>query len=298
MTAATDSTAEWLGATATCAAVLVALFGPSLNRWWRRPDLSLQQNTDALTGEELIFADDSERSRVRVVTVLVTNHGRTQADQVEAILTAHERVGPILEGGPVEIPAFDVPIVSRGALQFELGKPDDPRIDLPPKSSRALQFVMLGKDATLREELTKRDEAQPAHGHRVAGLFCVLPAPYADRDTAIADDLEAGVGVEIQLQARNAKPTTWKTRIKVYSWDLETDVPRAGVSLAWLEPLRRSRPRTPPTRRRKWLAEHALRRLWNDWRTKRQLQEVMAESFERPPDDRPDSPDRGESAGG
>jgi hypothetical protein len=205
------------------------------------------------------------------VTLVVTNHGRSQAAEVEAILTARQTFGPVSADDQVpEVPEFELPVVSRGALQFELGRPKDSRIDLPPRSSRSLQVVMLGTDEKIREELKMRGEELPAVGHEAYGLFCVLPAPHADRYTVLPDD--EPIGVEVQLQARNARPSNWKGQVKVWAWEMEVEgTALAGVTLDWLEPLKRARPHTLPTPRRAWLFAHSPRSLWR----KRQFEREM-----------------------
>lgn len=108
----------WIGSLCRCTAVLVALFGAPLRRWWLRPRLSLQPDPEALYGDELTSTDD-EYPKVQLVTLIVTNHGRGQADNMEAILTATPRVGPV-DSDASPIPEFELPAVSRGAVRFEL----------------------------------------------------------------------------------------------------------------------------------------------------------------------------------
>jgi hypothetical protein len=272
---AAEHTAEWLVALGTCAAVLVALFGPVVRHWWRRPRLSVQRDLGTLLGDELIFAGGDDRSQVLVVTVMVTNHGRSQADEAEAILTALQRFGPLpSENASEEVPEIEVPAVTRGALQFELGRPGDARINIPPKSSRTLQVVMLGTDKRIREELADRNEQTPAAEHAVNGLFCVLPATYADRFTALPQD--EPIGVEIQIQARNARPTNWAARLKAWEWESQDEDSLAGVSLEWLEPLTKVRARTPPTPRRAWIKDHTPWALWRARQVDRELARIRA----------------------
>jgi hypothetical protein len=273
---AVQHTAQWLAAVGTCAAVLVALFGPAVRHWWRRPRLSVQRDHGSLLGDELIFANGVDRSQVLVVTVVVTNHGRGQADEVEAILTARQRFGPLPpEDSVEEVPEFELPVVSRGALRFELGHVDDARINVPPHSSRTLQLAMLGTDERIREELADRNEQAPAAEHPVNDLFCVLPANYADRFTALPQD--EPIGIEIQIQARNARPTNWAARVKAWRWESQDENSLVGVSLDWIEPLKKVRPRLLPTPRRTWINAHTPWALWRAQRVQRELAGIRAE---------------------
>jgi hypothetical protein len=226
-------------------------------------------------GDELIFAEEGDRANVLVVT----NHGRGQADGVEAILDARQRFGPVTadEEG-TEIPMMELPVVLRGALRFELSRPGSPQIDIPPRSSRTLQFAMLGSDRRIREELEKGDESAPSAGHPVNGLFTVLPAEYSDRYIAMPSDAE--IGLEVQLQARNARPTAWRAGVKAWEWSMSDvdDGPLAGVSLEWLETLRRVRLGTLPTPLRARLKRNLPWERFRHWRFQQELERIQGEA--------------------
>jgi hypothetical protein len=279
MTPFGSTSVQWVGALATCTAVAVALFGPALRNWWRRPRLTLQHEPGTLMGDELIFAEESDRSNILVVTLVVTNHGRGQADGVEAILDARQRFGPIpADDEDAEIPMMELPVVLRGALRFELSRPGVSQIDIPPRSSRTLQFAMLGSDRRIREELEKGDESASSAEHPVNGLFTVLPAEYSDRYIAMPRDAE--IGVEVQLQARNARPTAWRARVKAWEWSMNEsdDGPLAGVSLEWLQTLRRVRSGTLPTPRRARLQRNLPWERFRHWRFQQELTRIQEDA--------------------
>jgi hypothetical protein len=276
---AVSDAAQWVGGISTSAAVLVALFGPAIRNFWRRPRLSLQPDEGTMMGDELIFAEGEDRSPVLVVTSVVTNHGRSQADDVEAILTANQAFGPVKgdeSGNDEDLPLIDLPVVSRGALQFELGHLEDACLNIPPRASRTLQIAMLGNSARIRKELADRDELQPAPSHPPNAMFCVLPALHADRSIGIPSN--ESVEVEIQLQARNAKPSVWITRIEVSPWEMDVEgLALSGISLSGLSDLKRRRHRPIPTPRRRWLRDHTPWAIWRSHQVRRELARIQKE---------------------
>ena len=65
--------------------------------------------------------------------------------------------------------------------------------------------------------------------------------------------------------ARNARPSAWRTRVKVWEWSFDgDDGPLAGVTLEWLAALRRARVGTPPAPLRRWLKRHTPRQMWQE----------------------------------
>jgi hypothetical protein len=134
---------------------------------------------------------------------------------------------------------------------------------------------MLGTDERIREELADRNEQAPAAAHPVNGLFCVLPANYADRFTTLPQD--EPIGIEIQIQARNARPTNWAARVKAWRWESQDEDSLVGVSLDWIEPLKKVRPRRLPTPRRAWINAHTPWALWRARCVQRELAGIRAE---------------------
>lgn len=232
-----------------------------------------------MMGDELIFAEGEDRSKVLVITSVVTNHGRSQADDVEAILTANQPFGPVKgddSENDEELPLIDLPVVSRGALQFELGHLEDARLNIPPRASRTLQIAMLGNSARIRKELADRDESQPAQSHPPNAMFCVLPALHADRSVAIPSN--ESVEVEIQLQARNAKPSAWTTHVEVSPWEMDVEgLALSGISLNGLSDLKRRRHRPILTPRRRWLRDHTPWAIWRNRQVGRELARIQQE---------------------
>jgi hypothetical protein len=77
----------WVGAGATTLAVVVALFGPSFERWRRRPKLMLSDPPAELGTEAKVVGGPTDGdSVVHWLRVAVTNCGRSTADDVRAIL--------------------------------------------------------------------------------------------------------------------------------------------------------------------------------------------------------------------
>jgi hypothetical protein len=259
----------WLAAIGTIAASVIALFGPALRSWWSNPRLNLTREEEDITaGDELVFVGD-ERSEVHVVPLVVSNYGRTQADDVEAILTAEQRFGPDETDGGEPIPDFLVPNVSRAALRFELADPTHTRITVPRGFSRRLQFVLLGSADRVSDRLKDWGEAPPPDGHASHGAFCAWPAEGLERALWLSDD--EPVHVTITITARNAKARTWTGGVRVRSWTAADEPGLSGVELQWIEPLRRRRRgqvRGPLRRRATALSP---RRLWSNYRLKREL---------------------------
>jgi len=264
--------ATWVGAIGTCAAVVVALFGSPLQRWWRRPKLVLQHDDDALESDEAIFVSGEPR-RPHVVTLLVINRGRTQADDVEAVVSVHQRFGPeTTEAGP--IPEFEVPSVSRGALRFELASAGQTHVPVPPRSVRTLQFVRLGTADHIHAAIASNGDDPSAAEHPSHGMLCVHPAPDADRAVFLPED--DVVRVTIELQARNARASRWEAHVKVWQWDAreaEDGEGLAGVQLEWVRPFRPTRSRLPQSARQVWVRSHTPLALWREHRFQRLMRE-------------------------
>jgi hypothetical protein len=109
-----SSAALWLSASATSLASAVALFGPTVRSWWARPVITLHEPEDTLlNNDELIMvspAEGEEDERLKFVLLEVTNHGRTQLEDLEAVLTAHQRIQPDADTDPDEsFPALTSP---------------------------------------------------------------------------------------------------------------------------------------------------------------------------------------------
>ena len=169
-----SSTALWLSASSTSLASAVALFGPTVRSWWARPVITLHKPEDTLlNNDELIMVspvEGEEDERLKFVLLDVTNHGRTQLEELEAVLTAHQRIQPDADTDPDEsFPAFDLPVVSRGLLQFEFASADRPRITVPPGATRSLRLAFLAPDAEARRELARRKESSAGDAVRVCG---------------------------------------------------------------------------------------------------------------------------------
>lgn len=265
-------TATWIGALGTCAAVIVALFGPSTQRWLRRPKLMLQDDPDEFVGNEAIFVPGEDPKPV-TSTLLVVNRGRTQADDVQAIVTVHQRVGPD-ENEADAFPEFELPAVSRGSLRFELAD-REPGVSVPPRAARVVQFIRLGTDRDIRAAISAMGDEPSTVEYPSHGMFCVWPSPGASRFISVPEATPTRVTIE--LQARNARASAWEARIAVSAWGLQGEEPSgedlSGVKLKWLTPLRRAKPRIPPTPRRQWLRAHTPRALLRERAFRRYMEE-------------------------
>lgn len=270
MHTASADTATWIGALGTCAAVVVALFGPSAQRWIRRPKLMLQEDPDELVGDEAIFVPGEDPQSV-TSTLLVVNRGRMQADDVQAIVTVHQSVVPD-ENAVDAFPQFEFPAVSRGSLRFELAD-REPGVCVPPRAARAVQFIRLGTDREIRAAISAMGDQPSSDDYPSHGMFCVWPSPSASRSISVPEATPTRVTIE--LQARNARASAWETRIAVSAWGLDGEEPSggdlSGVQLEWLTPLRRAKPRIPPTPRRRWLRAHTPRALLQERAVRRLL---------------------------
>lgn len=275
-----SDTPIWISAAAASAASIVALFGPGVRRWWARPRMTLHQPVDTLLPtDELILAcgDEEASQRMQFATLEVTNHGRSQLNDVEAVLTAQQRFGPIPpaqgESGD-EVPAFAVSVVSRGLLQFELADPDRPRVTIPPGATRVLRLAYLATDERARRELERRQEEIPRNTVRISGGFALWPLAGADRMPWLVDNDETAV--EIALSASNARPSTWRASIRAWYWSgmRDEDVDLSGIKLDWERDLHRVRHRPPPTRRRAWIARHTPWALWREQRFRREMRQI------------------------
>ena len=244
-----DTSAAWLSAIGTLAAVVVALFGPVVRGWLARPRLELVSDLGDLSAlGDLIFVDGEDTS-TQVRPLFLINRGRSHADEVEAILTVEETVGPIEqdEGEPA-IPAFSLASVPRGVMRFELADSAAAHVTVPQGAVRRLEFVFMGSSQSVRNELATRGETLPTGGHEVSGAFCVWPVEHTSRSLWASDD--DILNVIVTITARNAKTRSWTAKIRVYRWTLGAEL--GGVTLAWETPLHRHRaPGYPgPLRRR------------------------------------------------
>jgi hypothetical protein len=272
----TGDTATWVGALGTCSAVIVALFGPPIQRWLRRPRLVLQEDPDEFVGNEAIFVA-GEAPQPLVSTLLVVNRGRTQADDVQAIVTVHQRIGPDETEG-AEFPEFELAAVSRGSLRFELSG-TRPGVSVPPRAARAVQFVRIGTDKQIRTAIAEMGDTPSTAEYPSHGMLCVWPTPGASRFISIPEATPTRITIE--LQARNAKAVAWGAQIAVRAWGGEGEEVRAeemsGVELKWLSPLRRAKLRIPPTPRRQWLLAHTPRALLRQREFRRYMEASVAE---------------------
>jgi hypothetical protein len=277
-------TATWVGAAATVAAVVVALFGPGVRSWWSRPRLGLSVDEDNIGGEEFFFSGgDEDSQRVQPVSLLVTNRGRREATDVEAVLTVRDTIGPIAPEADdeTEIPAFEIRVVGRGALRFELSRNDRPTITVPAGSARTLHFVLLGRADAVRQVISERGDALPGEGDAVpipVGTFALLPVDHPDRMTWILDDQP--LGVTVTLTSTTARARTWTARIKAWHWHGIVDEPGdfSGIKFEWLERPRRMRgSELPPSRLRVWIIGHTPWALIRAVRYRREFERAMAD---------------------
>ena len=286
-----DTTSTWVAAGGTIAAVLVALFGPGIRAWWSRPRLSLRPNEENLGGGELIFAGEESDPSTQVVSLVLANHGRRQAEEVEAVLSVSQTFGPIPpdDGGEDEeiIPAFDVRVVGRGALKFELSDPDRRTITVPAGAARTLHFVLLGRAHQVLAVIKDRGDLVPLGGPDVpdlVGTFVLWPVAHSDRTTWILDDTP--LDVALTVTARNSKASTWTARFKAWAWAGMTDEPSdlAGIKFEWLErPRRTRRSPTPPSPARTWIASHTPWALIAAARFERDMKALRREAEEQEP---------------
>jgi hypothetical protein len=229
-----------------------------------------------------LVPEEGVKDSVQFALLEVTNHGRSQADEVEAVLSSFQSIGPIPpeseDEGSEEIPSFDFPAVSRGVLQFELADASTPRVTIPPGATRALRFVFLAPDALARQELEERGESLPTQAAKISGGFAIWPLGGSNRITWIADD--DPTIVEIGITARNSPARMWRGKIRVLHWEGMTDEPSdlSGIKLEWESPLRRIRRSTPPTPRREWLRRRTPWAVWRDRQLQRELEEARREA--------------------
>jgi hypothetical protein len=277
-------TATWVGAAATVAAVVVALFGPGVRSWWNRPRLGLEVDDDNIGGEDFFFSgDDEDGQRVQPVSLVVTNRGRREATGVEAVLTVRDTIGPIAPEADdeAEIPAFEIRVVGRGALRFELSQKDRPTITVPAGSARTLHFVLLGRADAVRKAIIDRGDTLPVEGGEVpttVGTFALLPVDHPDRTTWILDGQP--LGVTVTLTSTTARARAWTARIKAWYWDGIVDEPGggSGIKFEWLERPRRMRgSELPPGPVRAWISSHTPWALIGARRYRREFERAMAE---------------------
>jgi hypothetical protein len=233
----------------------------------------LQEDPDEFVGNDAIFvAGESPQSVVS--TLLVVNRGRTQADDVQAIVTVHQRIGPNETEGD-EFPEFELPAVSRGSLRFELSG-SRPGVSVPPRAARVVQFVRIGTDKQIRTAIAEMGDTPSTAEYPSHGMFCVWPTPGTTRFISIPEATPTRITIE--LQARNARAVAWEARISVSAWGAEGEEvsgdEMSGVELKWLSPLRRATPRIPPTPRRQWLLAHTPRALLREREFRRYLEEA------------------------
>src|SRR4051794_16676554 len=283
-----SNTPIWISAAATTFASMVALFGPTIRSRWARPRITLHSPSDPfLRHDELILVAESEpeevseQTRMQFATLEVTNHGRSQLEDLEAVLTAHQHIGPAPsqpgdEDQEETIPAFDVPVLSRGLLQFELADARHPRVTIPSGATRVLRLVFLAIDEIARDELGRRGEDLPGRGASVVGGFALWPLAGADRMTWLLDN--DTTAIEITLSARNAKASTWRGAIRVWYWSgiKDEDYDLSGIKLEWADGLRRVRHTRPPTPRRAWIISHTPWALWRQRQFEREMRRIDA----------------------
>jgi hypothetical protein len=92
--------AEWVGAVATVGAVVVALFGPDIREWRKRPKLMVTADPVGT------FASYSRRGMDMLLRVH-NEHGRDSAEGVEAFLTMSGETGADLLLGLADSDSLD-----------------------------------------------------------------------------------------------------------------------------------------------------------------------------------------------
>ncbi len=210
-----DTSAAWLSAIGTLAAVVVALFGSVVRGWLARPRLELVSDLGDLSAlDDVIFVDGDDTS-TQVRPLFLINRGRSQADEVEAILTVERTKEPIeQDNGEPAFPAFSLASVPRGVMRFELADSAAAHLTVPRGAVRGLQFMFMGSSQSVRNELAARGETLPIDGHEVSGAFCVWPVEHTSRSLwASENDI---MNVIVTITARNAKSRSWTARIRVY----------------------------------------------------------------------------------
>jgi hypothetical protein len=178
-----DTAAAWFSATGTLLAVLVALFGPSWERFRRRPRLQLAADPpDELGTAAKVVGGRTETGVVTYwLRMAVSNAGRSTAEDVRVILLRIDAPQPLAKQPPSrELKWADV-ATDRGTL--------------PPRVSRLVDIVHL-------------TEATDSSGHERLGLVSgVMPLSAADKgqpDSLLWRNLDTGrYTVHVSVSARD-----------------------------------------------------------------------------------------------
>lgn len=140
------STWQVITAMATVAAVVVALFGPALRSWWRRPRIKLQAGSAGATG---MWLGGQTADSGPLVFVDVNNAGRQQANSVQVFISITQEVDS--DFGKAQVSAYDtlqtpIPFIhregGRWTRQFS--------VSIPWGFSRPLQLLEQFEDGSVR----------------------------------------------------------------------------------------------------------------------------------------------------
>jgi len=158
-----SDTAEWLTAIGTIGATLVALaFGVGLRERLSRPKVGLRFSADNISDQLLTSTVLGVRSAW--VRLRVANDGRTAAERVRvSVLGAERRSDETWEQAAPEVV---------GATLRWSNRPNEPTLDIPPRSERPLDlFSILGELANQGElpmELAIGPVVPANNAHRLA----------------------------------------------------------------------------------------------------------------------------------
>jgi hypothetical protein len=195
-----------LGTVATLLAVLVALFGPLLLDWIRRPRLEVTAASDLIAA----LATGPGKVGSRRLTVDITNQGRRQASDVQVFISVDAPVEIPGEAGLHRIEAFQSPIPF---LHQEGGQwTTQYSVAIPPGFSRPLELLFEEGDGFHLATAAEHDPDKPRSD--VFGL--------EDGDHRVVLDIVGSnlrvVRLEglLQIQGRPAEPeAVWGKPLKV-----------------------------------------------------------------------------------
>lgn len=225
-------TASWVAAVATTAAVVVALFGPTLRAWLSRPVLKLSAS------DEDHFYDAGGDPALDVAPLSLENRrGRQVAREVQVTLS----VGAPFSGEEGE--ELSIPLSEQRNLRFELDAPDTTSgSTVPPGSCRRVQFVVMGPKLLIVAWLRDRGEDQPTQEAEVHGAFCAQPSAAVESALWLTDD--SPLDICLVVSGANFDALTYVGQIVLKHVDMtgtldveQIERPHSLV-LRWTKPLR------------------------------------------------------------
>jgi hypothetical protein len=234
--------AALFAALGTVAAVVWAIYGPSIRERRRRPSLSLENRYE---GDEQIFEADEPTVGDGACLRLANATGRDTAREVEVFLSVYivlERPeeGPAMvdvDGEPLEIP-----LVSDENLNFDGNDGRDGRahVSVPSGVSRRLYLARLGDPKALFASWTGEGVA-PENVGEMCGAWATVPAT-RDMIAWLRDGSK--YRIELTIAGANVDPVRYRARVRAARADLSAMELMnmrhpIDVSLEWLEELTR-----------------------------------------------------------